>query len=254
MPGRSRSWVGADSAGLCSTTMYELSTPEVKMKPPGHPSPSFQPSRRRIQPQSFSARERSGTQISMWCTAAAIGALSLLVEATRHRHRDQPRHHQPCQRRDQPRPPVPAGRGDGDGLAEKAARRGEDQHHQNAGDRGLLGHSFIVRADRHHRSDTGVSRVRPDVAGLSEGGANVCGDSRAGCSDSRAGGMVSATRIETTAYGAAALERLQDVVAGLKSDDPMKPVTLLLPNNLAGVAARRFLAQSGTAGLFLATL
>ncbi|TCM39590.1 PD-(D/E)XK nuclease family protein [Kribbella sp. VKM Ac-2568] len=66
--------------------------------------------------------------------------------------------------------------------------------------------------------------------------------------------MVSATRIEITAYGAAALERLQGVVAGLKSDDPMKPVTLLLPNNLAGVAARRFLAQSGIAGLFLATL
>ena len=66
--------------------------------------------------------------------------------------------------------------------------------------------------------------------------------------------MVSATRIETTAYGTAALERLQDVVAGLKSDDPMKPVTLLLPNNLAGVAARRFLAQTGIAGLFLATL
>lgn len=57
-----------------------------------------------------------------------------------------------------------AGRGDGDGLAEKAARRGKDQHHENAGDRGLLGHSFIVRGDRRHRSDVGVSRVRLNVA------------------------------------------------------------------------------------------
>ena len=66
--------------------------------------------------------------------------------------------------------------------------------------------------------------------------------------------MVRGTRIETTAYGAAALERLRDVVARLKSDDPMKPVTLLLPNNLAGVIGRRFLAGSGIAGLYLATL
>jgi len=66
--------------------------------------------------------------------------------------------------------------------------------------------------------------------------------------------MVSGTRIETTAYGAAALEQLRDVVARLKSDDPMKPVTLLLPNNLAGVAARRFLASTSIAALYLATL
>jgi RecB family exonuclease len=66
--------------------------------------------------------------------------------------------------------------------------------------------------------------------------------------------MVGGTRIETTAYGAAALERLRDVVARLKAGDPMKPVTLLLPNNLSGVIARRFLAGSGIAGLYLATL
>ncbi|GAB2647688.1 PD-(D/E)XK nuclease family protein [Kribbella swartbergensis] len=65
---------------------------------------------------------------------------------------------------------------------------------------------------------------------------------------------MSETRIETTAYGAAALERLQAVVARLKADDPMKPVTLLLPNNLAGVVARRHLALTGIAGLYLATL
>ncbi|MFC6159354.1 PD-(D/E)XK nuclease family protein [Kribbella jiaozuonensis] len=66
--------------------------------------------------------------------------------------------------------------------------------------------------------------------------------------------MVSTTRIESTAYGAAALERLQAVVAGLKADDPMTPVTLLLPNNLAGVIARRHLARSSIGGLYLATL
>ena len=54
---------------------------------------------------------------------------------------------------------------------------------------------------------------------------------------------MSATRIESTAYGAAALECLQAVVARLKADDPMTPVTLLLPNNLAGVIARRQLAS-----------
>lgn len=66
--------------------------------------------------------------------------------------------------------------------------------------------------------------------------------------------MVSSTRIESTAYGAAALECLEAVVARLKADDPMTPVTLLLPNNLAGVIARRHLARSGVAGLYLATL
>ncbi|TWD73092.1 PD-(D/E)XK nuclease superfamily protein [Kribbella amoyensis] len=62
------------------------------------------------------------------------------------------------------------------------------------------------------------------------------------------------TRIETTAYGAAALDQLRVVVTRLKADDPMRPVTLLLPNNLSGVVARRFLARSGIAALYLATL
>jgi ATP-dependent helicase/nuclease subunit B len=70
------------------------------------------------------------------------------------------------------------------------------------------------------------------------------------------GGMVIGTRVEPTTYGAAALGRLRDVVARLKGDDPMTPVTLLLPNNLAGITARRFLASEplGIAGLYLATL
>jgi RecB family exonuclease len=66
--------------------------------------------------------------------------------------------------------------------------------------------------------------------------------------------VVSTTRIESTPYGEAALQRLHAVVTDLKADDPMKPVTLLLPNNLAGVIARRHLARTTIAGLYLATL
>lgn len=68
------------------------------------------------------------------------------------------------------------------------------------------------------------------------------------------------TRVETTPYGVAALVRLRDVVTELKRDDPMTPVTILLPNNTAGLTARRFLAagsgpeRQGIAGLHLETL
>lgn len=68
-----------------------------------------------------------------------------------------------------------------------------------------------------------------------------------------------------TAYGVSALETLRDVVRAAKHDDPMAPVTLLLPNNLAGIVARRHLAggisdgdssdgRAGVAGISLATL
>jgi RecB family exonuclease len=83
---------------------------------------------------------------------------------------------------------------------------------------------------------------------LSVAGFTVCGDSRDGEI------VVSSTRVESTAYGAAALARLHAVVTQLKSDDPMAPVTLLLPNNLSGVVARRHLARSTVGGLYLATL
>ncbi|MFC0626367.1 PD-(D/E)XK nuclease family protein [Kribbella deserti] len=65
-----------------------------------------------------------------------------------------------------------------------------------------------------------------------------------------------AIRVETTPYGAAALGCLREVVAGIKSDDPMTPVTLLLPSNTAGLVARRHLAAElgSVAGLFLATV
>lgn len=68
------------------------------------------------------------------------------------------------------------------------------------------------------------------------------------------------SRVITTAYGRAALDALRAVVAEVKRDDPMEPVTLLLPNNIAGIAARRHLArgirdrQPGIAGLYLATV
>ena len=40
-----------------------------------------------------------------------------------------------------------------------------------------------------------------------------------------------------TAYGRAALEELRDVVREAKNGDPMAPVTVLVPNNLAGIVA-----------------
>ncbi len=45
-----------------------------------------------------------------------------------------------------------------------------------------------------------------------------------------------------TAYGAPAYERLVEVVAAAKQDDPLAPVTILVPTNLCGIVARRRLA------------
>jgi ATP-dependent helicase/nuclease subunit B len=67
-------------------------------------------------------------------------------------------------------------------------------------------------------------------------------------------------RVETTTYGAQALERLTAVVADLKRTDPMAPVTILAPNNVAGIVARRHLAEglgdglSGIAAIEVSTL
>lgn len=52
-----------------------------------------------------------------------------------------------------------------------------------------------------------------------------------------------ADEVTYTAYGRAALEALRTVVAEVKKDDPMAPVTVLVPNNIAGIVARRFLAH-----------
>jgi len=62
-----------------------------------------------------------------------------------------------------------------------------------------------------------------------------------------------------TAYGQPALHQLRDVVRELKAGDPMTPVTILMPNNLAGIVARRFLAHGlgdghhGVAAIFPTT-
>jgi ATP-dependent helicase/nuclease subunit B len=66
-------------------------------------------------------------------------------------------------------------------------------------------------------------------------------------------------RVETTTYGAAALTKLGEVVAALKGDDPMTSVTILAPNNIAGIVARRHLAKGGlgmpgVAGIEVSTL
>jgi ATP-dependent helicase/nuclease subunit B len=68
------------------------------------------------------------------------------------------------------------------------------------------------------------------------------------------------SRVITTAYGRAAVESLRHVVSEFKHDDPMAPVTVLVPNNVAGIIARRHLAAglagrgNGVAGLYVSTL
>ena len=69
-----------------------------------------------------------------------------------------------------------------------------------------------------------------------------------------------ASRVVSTGYGRAALEALRTIVATVKHDDPMAPVTILVPNNIAGIVARRHLAHGltddhpGVAGIYVATL
>ena len=46
-----------------------------------------------------------------------------------------------------------------------------------------------------------------------------------------------------TAYGQPALRDLRRVVRELKGGDPMTPVTILMPKQLAGIVARRFLGR-----------
>lgn len=65
----------------------------------------------------------------------------------------------------------------------------------------------------------------------------------------------------TTSYGRAALDALRTVVADAKVKDAMAAVTILVPNNTAGIVARRYLAlgllgdgRPGVAGLHLSTL
>ena len=58
-------------------------------------------------------------------------------------------------------------------------------------------------------------------------------------------------RTHTAAYGADANDRLRWLVGQAKRSDPLAPVTVIVPTNAAGVAARRLLAsglQTQTAG------
>ncbi len=62
-----------------------------------------------------------------------------------------------------------------------------------------------------------------------------------------------------TGYGAEAQEQLRLAVGRAKADDPMAQVTVLAPNNIAGVVARRHLARGtadrpGVAGIEVTTL
>jgi RecB family exonuclease len=67
-------------------------------------------------------------------------------------------------------------------------------------------------------------------------------------------------QVRTTSYGRPALEALRSAVAEIKANDPMAPVTVLVPNNIAGIVARRFLAHglaqesNGIAGIYFSTL
>lgn len=65
-------------------------------------------------------------------------------------------------------------------------------------------------------------------------------------------------RVVTTAYGAPALEALRGAVADAKRADPMSLVTVIAPNNIAGIVCRRFLAagtggRPGVAGIHVTT-
>ena len=68
------------------------------------------------------------------------------------------------------------------------------------------------------------------------------------------------SKVTCTEYGRAALDALRVVVADAKRDDPMAPVTVLVPNNIAGIVARRHLAHgladgnNGVAGIWFTTL
>jgi RecB family exonuclease len=67
-------------------------------------------------------------------------------------------------------------------------------------------------------------------------------------------------QVTTTAYGRPALEALRAAVAQVKGGDAMAPVTVLVPNNIAGIVARRFLARglseegNGVSGIYFSTL
>src|SRR3546814_379957 len=56
-----------------------------------------------------------------------------------------------------------------------------------------------------------------------------------------------AVSVEWTGYGRSAALALRDAVAAAKGGEPLAPVTVVVPSNHVGVAARRLLA-SGSLG------
>lgn len=68
------------------------------------------------------------------------------------------------------------------------------------------------------------------------------------------------TSVISTGYGRPALDELRSVVGRVKAEDTLAPVTVLVPNQVASVVARRHLARgvsdeaSGIAGLYLSTI
>ena len=48
-------------------------------------------------------------------------------------------------------------------------------------------------------------------------------------------------RVETATYGRPASEALARTLARVKADEPLAPVTVIVPSNLAGLTARRLL-------------
>ena len=51
------------------------------------------------------------------------------------------------------------------------------------------------------------------------------------------------------------LELLRSAVQDLKGDDPLAPVAILAPSNIAGITARRYLARhSGVAAIDVTTI
>src|SRR3954447_23489550 len=90
---------------------------------------------------------------------------------------------------------------------------------------------------RLSRSPPGPSRASPPgPAGY-----------RRSCHTSCVGWWVMGVRVQWVQYGKPAAEALRAAIVDAKAGEPLAPVTVVVPSNHVGVAARRLLA-SGTLG------